>query len=209
MLKTTKSLVIGLCLFSIGVLLKKLNAPIEIDISSFRVLPIQTHFSDAMEKAVEWAPDAYLNTVDASFSASNDNDPLQLSYGFRSKKEPGKWLSVYYSNTDPIHIKISEGEFPQGSDRPLTKEIDIANLPFDSLEAIIIALENGGEDFLVDHRGSLQGSFLELEQENMALGEGEHMWHVVFSSSSANLDTLYITLDAYSGKVVETYRTNQ
>jgi hypothetical protein len=187
--------------------IRKLNNPLNLDSSKFNVLSTSTYYSEAKAIAVEWEPDAYLASVSPTFSTIEDNDnSLSINYSFRSNSKPSKWLNVFYTASDDLQPKVSEGEFSEGNNRPLTLLIDINSLSVDSASAILIAYKNGGKDFILKHRGVDSNSFLQLEQENMALGTGRLVWQVTFSRDRLSM---HIILDASTGEILEVLRNDE
>jgi uncharacterized membrane protein YkoI len=131
---------------------------------------------------------------------------LTINYGFRSHSNPAKWLSVAFNTTDPVQVKLSEGEYSEGNERPLTQEIEINQLPFDNLDALIIAYQNGGNNFLQENNGIDSDSFIELQQENEALGTGRLVWIVTFSAD--RFQVMYVTIDSITGDVLDVWRND-
>lgn len=201
-------IVIPLTLLVIGYIFMygKINEPIKVDPSQLRVLSIDHYYEDALTIASEWEPDAYLVHILASFTLPDESEPLIIRYGFRSRVESGKWLNVTYNSADLSQPRVAEGEFSEGSNRPLTQEIIVATAPLDTLDAIRIAYENGGNDFANKHRGFNNDSFVELQQENEGLGTGNLVWVVTFTSE--NHTTMYVTLDAANGKITDVWRND-
>lgn len=185
-----------------------LSKPKEVDPTKFRVLSIDAYFSEAKAIALEWESDAYLAYVSSTFTLPHDEaESLLISYHFRSRLSPGKWLNVFCVAANPVQIEVSEGEYSEGNERPLTQEIEIDKLSIDSLDAIIIAYENGGNDFIRRNRGVDPDSFVELQQENEALGTGSLVWIITFSTD--RFTTMYITLDSMTGEVLDIWRNDE
>lgn len=198
-------LLLSLLLIGFTIAVRNIKESINIDPTSFRILPVNTYYSEAFKIASEWESDAYLTRILATFTMPDENDALLIEYSFRSRLKPNRWLSVAYT-TVTAQANVSEGEFSEENQRPLTQEIDIATLPFDTLDAIIIAYNNGGSDFIQKHRGISQDSFVELQQENEGLGTGNLVWVVTLAAD--RFTTMYITLDSTSGEVIELWRND-
>lgn len=183
------------------------NKNLSIDPSTFRVLPIKAYYAEVEEIAKEWRADAYLDDISSTFTMPHEDEDLLIHYGFRSPSDPGSWLLVFCTASDPVQIKVSEGKFQEGKNRPLTKEIDVNQLPFDNLDAITIAYENGGKDFIQKHNSIDPDSLVQLRQENPALGTGKLVWVVIFSTN--RFSGLSITLDSSTGEVIETWQNDE
>ena len=137
----------------------------------------------------------------------NNDGSLRIIYGFRSRSNPAKWLTVTFDALDPAQYKVADGLFSEGNKRPFTQEIEVGKLPFDITDTLIIAYQNGGNDFLQENKGFNSDSFVELQQENEFLGTGPLVWIVTFSSN--RYKTMYVKIDALTGDVLDVWRNDR
>lgn len=174
------------------------------DPSKFRVLSTQSYYIEAEALAKQWKIDAYVESIYASFALHNDNTPLSISYSFRSKTEPSKWFSVtFFETQSEIKTETSSGDYLEGNNRPLTLEINFENINVDSLDALILAFESGGKEFINRNHGVDDYSFIKLEQKSPALGQGPLEWVVSFSANTYKV--VSITIDPVTGDILDTY----
>ena len=180
----------------------------DIDPKEFQVVPINTYYDDAYKIASEWDTNPYCDYILSTFAMPNDNDgSLRIIYGFRSRSNPAKWLTVTFDALDPAQYKVADGLFSEGNKRPFTQEIEVGKLPFDITDTLIIAYQNGGNDFLQENKGFNSDSFVELQQENEFLGTGPLVWIVTFSSN--RYKTMYVKIDALTGDVLDVWRNDR
>ena len=185
--------------------IRKLNEPISIDSSNFRTLPVNKYYLEAKRIASEWKKDSYFAYVSPSFAMSYDSGTtLLITYGFRDSSEPSRWINILFVDTNPVHVEISEGQ--DGIEPVSTKAIDINSLKIDSIDAIKIAYENGGINFIQRYGEINSDSFAQLGIENRTLGAGELMWRVTFSASRYNV--MYVTINSATGEVIESWQSN-
>lgn len=176
------------------------------DTPEFRVLSLSAYYHQALMIASEWEADAYLASASPTFAMPQDSTSLSINYSFRSYSSPGKWLNVFFIESSSSLPGVSEGEFSEGNNRPLPYEIKVDRLTIDSAEALLIAYEKGGKDFILEHHGIDPDSFLQLEQENIALATGRPVWQVTFSVDRLSM---HVILDATTGEVLELRRNDK
>lgn len=186
-------LVVG-SIFGNGCMSEEHFIPIDID-----VLSISSYFDAAMEEALMWNDDAYIESFETTISINNQHQALIARYSFRSISNPGDWMLIIFDESSAADI--STGRFPQGDDRLLPLEIDINQIEIDSNGVIDIALANGGQEFInANHPFTV--TMARLEQDNTHLATGDIRWLVAFANSE---HTFHMLIDPISGSVVESF----
>lgn len=200
-------LTIVIVFFGLRLITDGQNKSLEVEPVGFRVLEVDSYYSEAYSLAFKWESDAFLTYVSPTFTLPSNDAVLLITYGFRSHSKPEKWLNIFFADTIPVQIQISEGQFAEGDRRPLPKEIDFNKLMFDSLDAINLAYEHGGDDFIKNNLGVTSDSFVGLHQENQAMGKGDLVWIVTFASDRTLV--MYVTIDPFSGEVINVWRNDE
>lgn len=167
----------------------------ELEVASARyVLPLTN------QKAAEWQEDARPQNIIMSLRTVQENKPLRASLIYRSESQPDSYLIVtVVTRQNHIEIESKKGEytFP----RPIGEPIELDDIEIDSVEALNIAVENGGSEFLSRNPGGSWSQLsLNLMYEELYASSGPLVWRAIFASESVG--TRYIRIDPESGQVL-------
>jgi len=166
-----------------------------------RVLSVRELYPDALEAARQWRGDAVLSYATASFRPSESPGGLTAGLGFRSASEPGIYLLVWFrESSGDTQMEVHEGSNPP--DRPVGEAIDPLQLPFDTAQALEMALQAGGAEFLSEHPTINWPQSLTLEYEDLFYSQGSVLW-IVRLLERGTLEHAEVAIDALTGEVVE------
>jgi hypothetical protein len=169
-------------------------------VQDYEVPSVFELYPDVKEQAEEWRSDAILE--DVLLAVRRDDDPRRLiaSFTFRSPEEKNLYINIYFDLWSS-HTKIHKvtGEFI--SERSLEPPVVPTDLPLDSQEILVVALQNGGAEFIKTHR--YESLSLDLILENRLYND---QLRLVWRGAFANLTTregIDIAIDPFSGEVLE------
>jgi len=155
-----------------------------------RVLSVRELYPDALEAARQWRGDAVLSYATASFRPSESPGGLTAGLGFRSASEPGIYLLVWFrESSGDTQMEVHEA-------------IDPLQLPFDTAQALEMALQAGGAEFLSEHPTINWPQSLTLEYEDLFYSQGSVLW-IVRLLERGTLEHAEVAIDALTGEVVE------
>lgn len=155
------------------------------------------HYSEALDRAQEWQPGAYLSGISSipARSSGAGHDAV-LGYTFHSPSVPGEFMVLYYSE-DVWSSEVVERDPALSLPLPIPNE----DWLLDSVDAWSIALANGGEEFLLRHQDPLTNMGVSLDYWRIEADESVLAWRVDFLSLfTASLDML---IDPKTGDILE------
>ncbi len=161
------------------------------------VLSAADHYDEALERAREWRPDAYLSSVMALTGASeNGVDQPFLMYQFHSASTGDSFCSVEFDG-ESWSSRVTEQSLSAVRPSPIGRD----DWSLDSIDVWSIALANGGEDFLLHHQDPTTSMAVELDYWRASMGIGRLSWRVdFFIVHGPSLD---IFIDPQTGQIVE------
>lgn len=165
-----------------------------------RTLSARELYPRAMERAQQWKPDAYLADIRVDVLSEEDfNRQLGMSFGFESPSDDRQSLLIFYrEDSDKLEAEIVDHEIPIQVRNPVALE----DWPVDSLKALEIAQDNGGNEFLAGHDPDLMTLYLERVQN---VPGADLQWRVSFWDWSTQ-EILWVMLDPQTGQVIEVER---
>jgi hypothetical protein len=164
-----------------------------------RVPSARSFYPQMLEIARSWRPDAYLSGPRIGFKLAADPEPWSIRFSAYSPSDPSAWLEIELRE-DALEAIISERPCPDGGCRP-----GEAYAPdvIDSGEAVALALEAGGRDFLLRRK---QGDF-GLSVVQGATFDAPLVWSVsLMDESELPATTLLLVIDPVTGEVIRSIR---
>jgi Tol biopolymer transport system component len=163
------------------------------------VLSAADLYGEALGRAREWRPDAYLSRISANVAVSvSDSRPLpRISYTFHSPSTADSFYILDFSSggwSAEEDTKAAIAVTPP----PIIEE----EWSLDSVDAWSIALASGGEDFLVHYQDPMTSMSVTLDYWRTRMGEERLAWRVdFFTVHGPSLD---IRIDPQTGDIIET-----
>lgn len=163
------------------------------------VLSAADYYSQAVEEATQWRPDAYLAGVSGSPGASALIMHLPyLCYYFDSPTSETAFYDVcmWYGTwkAEAVSKAASSVTYP-----PIKRE----DWTLDSTDAWAIAQANGGEEFLLKHQDPLTMMSVALSHERVGDRENVLVWRVWYRVGSATVyDALDMMIDPKTGEIL-------
>lgn len=172
----------------------------QVGVDDIKYINFDKYISEASERAKAWSTDAYLTHVNTTISLVSNNSPHTISYTYRTINNPANWLIVFVHELNGEYVlESTTGEFEEGSSRPLPESIELDDM-ISAQDAIRIALESGGEAFIIDHQGIDDESFVQAKQHNTATAKGQI--ELIVCLSASNRKVMYITINPTTGEVI-------
>jgi hypothetical protein len=151
-----------------------------------------------VERARRWSQGAYLCGISVRARPADGLREPYASFGFESpnKDRESVMLQVTADSTQP-HVDVFHHE------RPITIRMPIQphEWSLDSPEVLLIAQENGGEDFLATHSVDWVSISLHLERVPR-VPDTPLVWRVSYLDD-ITLDGLRIKVDPLTGEVLD------
>jgi len=153
-------------------------------------------YGEALSRAREWKPDAYLFAITAEVASSSGARPAgaDLAYYFESPTAGRSYL----------FLGMIDGQWREevlaGSTGVTHAEIAREDWVLDSVDAWGIALADGGDEFLIEHQEPLTNMDVELTYRPVG-DEDLIVWSVSFSIPFG--PRLWLKIDPLSGKILE------
>ncbi|NIN68301.1 MAG: hypothetical protein GTO63_27055 [Anaerolineae bacterium] len=164
------------------------------------VVSAADYYPQAVEKASDWRPDAYLAGISArpAPSASIGLGP-SLRYYFESASAESEFYKVSLR-----HGTWSAETVPKGASSVTYPPINREDWTLDSVDAWAIAQANGGEEFLLNHQDPLTMMALSLSHERVGDREDVLVWRVWYRVGSATVyDALDMMIDPKTGDILQ------
>jgi hypothetical protein len=167
-----------------------------------RTLSAREYYPQALEKAQQWKPDAYLADISVDVLSEEDSTRrLLLFFGFESPSDDRHSLLItFQEGVDEPKVKNIYREIPISVHNPINSE----DWPVDSLKALAIAQGNGGDEFLAKHDPKTALMTLYLERLPKVPG-ARLQWRASFWDLATS-EKVRIMLDPRTGEVIEVDR---
>jgi hypothetical protein len=166
-----------------------------------RVPSARDLYGPALEAARSWRSDAYLTRPGGEFRLAADPEPWTFEFNAYSSLDTAYWIEIDLSEDgDPV---VTEHECPESRCRPEPAYDPQAHL--DSTEAVAIALDAGGREFLMERS---QADY-ELTVAQGGAYDAPLVWYVTLRDATVPLQEaslLQYVLDPYSGRIIRTER---
>jgi len=162
-------------------------------------LSIRDLYPEALQIAKAWKEDAYLVYVETSFWPTDSPAYQAASFGFRSRSTDFVGLFVSY---DEATGQFEDQWLSVAKEARPREEIADTEWSLDSVQALEIAQEAGGAEFLA---GKLDQDYvLYLRLEKWQADEDQRMaWMVRYYAGMPPSADLRIVIDAITGQVLE------
>lgn len=163
------------------------------------VLSAADYYSQALQAATQWRPDAYLESISGSPGPSAlIMHPPHLCYYFDSRTSERAFYKVCMRygtwRTEVLSKGAGSVTYP-----PIKRE----DWTLDSVDAWAIALANGGEEFLLKHQDPLTWMAVTLSHERVGDRENVVVWRVWYRVGSATVyDALDMMIDPKTGDIL-------
>jgi hypothetical protein len=155
------------------------------------VLSAREYLDEAWDLALQWRSDAELKAIEADILAQEEAFPPYVHFTFES---PGE---------DTLKFDVScsmAGCSALASWVPATSgwgSIEFEDEMIDSLEAALIGLRNGGEQFISQEKDVTMTVRL---LRDLPRTTGPVVWEAYFAS--LDREPLYVVIDPYTGEVI-------
>ena len=170
------------------------NAKTSID--DIQVLPVREYYYDALAIAHDWQSDAYLQSANAITRQSDDSlMPLQVSYTFLSNNKRSEALLVWIR--EDLTIKSEVGNM--GGSVIDRRAIRSEQWVIDVMEAIQIAQETKGNEFISKHQSVEITAYLEYHQREP---DNTVVWRISYLKPFGE-GSMYVEVNAVNGDVLE------
>ena len=161
-----------------------------------QILSLREHYDDALTVAREWQSDAYLQSANAIARLSNDSHPpLRLSYSFLSQSKRSQSLLVFIREDSTVDSEVVS----LGGSVEDRREIQSDQWKLDSMDAVRLAQEAGGNEYISRYGPVRMTAFLEYRKQESA---DIVIWRVSFLRLEA-AENFVFELDAINGDVLE------
>lgn len=152
-------------------------------------------YPEALAIAREQDPSAFLAYVDVDFRTMEDNRPLRIAYTFETQSTPPVWCRVEFTDGKDPGLIVSSHEYPYEA------SITDQDWLLDSTEALEIAQENGGREFLLRWKPQITALRLQrASSEHVVSGNPPVEWCVVYAVFMSR-QRLTVCINAASGQV--------
>jgi len=158
---------------------------------------LQSLYPEALKMAKEWQQDAYLISARTDFAVNDVDADLSASFFFLSDTYP--WTMLHISNFPTLQFSSEEVSIP-GLNRAENPAILDSEWPVDSIDALEIAQDSGGADFLQGR--STHDLYLYLKLEKQAVEDGFLTVWFAYYHDRTDKEALCLTIDAVTGQVV-------
>lgn len=190
---------IGLTIYLVVVFLASCSnstppPPVSVDTLSIRDL-----YPKALQIAKAWNEDAYLVFLETSFWPTDSPASQGASFSFRSRSMESIGLFVSY---DKATGEFEDEWLSLANEARPREEIADAAWRLDSVEALEIAQEAGGAEFLAGHPDKDYLLYLRLEKRQ-ADEDQRTVWLVRYYAGMPPSADLRIVIDALTGQVLE------
>lgn len=178
------------------------QAEYEFESCRLETVELDDAYSIAIEQAVEWEEHPILVRASMGFSPCIEDLDTRVTFSFGSTGNPEIWLNVrLIENGDGWSVgETNEGVYEDP--RPDAKHLDPNELRLTPHGAIRIALEHGGEEFLLNHSNLDWPMRLQLFREDRFRHTGPAIWMVSFLEDQRD-GALHIFIRDETGQVVE------
>lgn len=167
-----------------------------VPLPDMEVLSVKNHYSDALAIAQDWQPDAYLGDASTRVRFQDKPSRLCIDYTFYSAKVRREALLVWVCDDSTSHTMTVDMTRAIGE----RTEIENEEWVLDSTQALQIAFENGGEDYL-KHTASFDiALFLEYQKR---VTNGPVVWRVSFLRWTGDGGNLHVNVNAVTGEVLK------
>jgi hypothetical protein len=165
-----------------------------------RTLSAREFYPVALKIAQEWKSDAYLAGIQVDFLPEDEfKKQLSMSFSFESPNDDQQSLLIFFrEDTDEPEVKIIHHPVPISVRNPITSE----DWPVDSVKALAISQDNGGNEFLTKYDPEMAHLFLSLEERRPIVPEASLQWKASYSNLSTG-EYVRVILDPQTGKVIE------
>ncbi|HHS97358.1 MAG TPA: hypothetical protein ENK08_05585 [Chloroflexi bacterium] len=159
------------------------------------VLSARRYVDEAWELALQWRSDAELKEIKANIATRSVVSPTYVDFTFESPLEEETQFVVSCSTAGCSGLAISV---------PFTSgwgSIELEDEMIDSVEAALIGLRNGGEQFLYRGKGVTMTVSLLRDRPRTT---GPVVWEACFATLESA--PLCVVIDPYSGEVIRAER---
>ncbi len=183
-------------LFLLSLLLPGCTGRATVSAIDIQVLSAREYYDEVLAIAREWQPDAYLQFANANvIQPYYSRRPLRLSYSFLSKSERSKALLVWIHEDLTIESEVVYiGGSAEGR-----QEIQSEQWVLDDMDAIQIAQEAGGNEYINKYRSVEITAYLEYRKRG---NDDTVIWRVSYLRPEGD-GSIHIEVDAITGEVLE------
>ena len=183
-------------LLLLSLMLSGCTARATVSAIDLQVLSVKEYYDDSFAVAREWQADAYLQSANAIARQLYDSrPPLRLSYSFFSKGKRSQALIVWIREDLTIDSEVVN----MGGSAEDRREIQVEQWLLDSMDAIQIAQEAGGNEYISEYGPVEITAFLEYRKKE---GANTVVWRISFLRTEA-ADSYVVEVDARTGEVLE------
>lgn len=192
---TRVGLVVYLIALSLGCSAPTPPPPMSVDTLSIRDL-----YPEALQIAKAWKMDAYFAGAQTSFWPTDSDEFRQASFHFLSRSTDFIGLRVSY---DPETGSFEDEWLSVANEDPRQKE-EIADVEWglDSVDALEIAQNAGGGEFLAGQPGKRLVLYLRLEKRQVGQ-DLRTVWFVAYYAGMPPAADRRIVIDAMTGEILE------
>jgi hypothetical protein len=173
--------------------------PIFYEPGRLRTLSARRLYPLALARAQQWRPDAYLDYMRVGARQEDDlTEPLEITFGFESPSDGYQSISItFHEDSDESEVRTFDHSKASDVAIPIQSE----DWPVDSVDALGIAQDSGGLEFLTRHDPDQTRMVLRFGYPYPPKPDARLLWEVFYQDSS--IGSLEITIDAGTGEVVE------
>ena len=168
------------------------------ELKNFKTLSIKELYPEALDKAFEWQPDAYLYSSTIQIRHIEDSSPLRIYFVFRSISSPNQYLLLYMIESETgFDFEIEAGEYQ--TEKSLSTSVNPDNITLDTFDAFEIAFKNGGQAYFERFQHPDMPLFIDI-QPSSEFHNGTY-WSASFFDINSN--DLHIFIDDKDRNVFE------
>jgi hypothetical protein len=175
------------------------------NLPDLNVLPLEETYNQAENIAIDWQPDAQLNSASFDIELSSFPESMNCNYVFLSPTSRNYLIIFMKADKSGYHIRSTEDAWPE--DRPIGQPINFEEINLESNEALQAIIGNGGSTFferyqIREKRGALDLYSLNLERLDEYKGEGAIIWTGGFDIDSPHAQ-LYMSIEDTTGDLLK------